>query len=617
YTSGSTGKPKGVMIEHGSLTDKLITESAIVKADHSIITILTTNYVFDASLLEIFLPLMWGGKITIPLKEIIFSAEGLANFLFQNKVNILQATPGFLQHVLLGLKTDKNLASHLNQLCIGGESLTNALVKEVNEILPHAKLNNHYGPTESTIDAIVFDGVKKLDKNFIGKPIANTTIYITDEHHKPAPKGVVGEICIGGRGLARGYLNSAQLTKEKFISSSFKAGERLYKTGDQGRWTEDGNIEFIGRKDDQVKIRGNRIELGEIEAALNEHKDLEQAVVMVNEIREEKILQAYVVPKLSQPEFWPSMGEYPVYDEVLYFAMTHDEKRVSKYKNAISQMVQGKSVVEIGTGKDAILARLCVEAGATIVYAIEIGKEAYEQAKVLIRQLGYEEKIILIFGDALQVNLPEPVDICVSEIIGTIGGSKGAVAILNNARRFLKKDGVMIPEKCVTKIAAVCLPDKLYNTPVFGEMGDYYVDQVFEKTGHPFDIRLCIKNISKQNIISTHAIIEDLHFDKEFPEQYSEEFNISITKNSRFDGFLSWINLYPAAGELIDSLEHETSWLPVYFPVFYPGIELVEGTIIKGNFDVRLSKNGINPDYKIKGAIISADGSRIDFEYDS
>ncbi len=155
------------------------------------------------------------------------------------------------------------------------------MVKEVNETLPHVKLNNHYGPTESTIDAIVFEGVKELDKNIIGKPIANTRIYIIDDYQKLVPKGVVGEICIGGNVLARGYLNGQELTEKKFISSPFNDGERLYKTGDQGRWGEDGNIEFIGRKDDQVKIRGNRIELGEIETILNEHPDIEFSCIFL------------------------------------------------------------------------------------------------------------------------------------------------------------------------------------------------------------------------------------------------------------------------------------------------------------------------------------------------
>ncbi len=157
----------------------------------------------------------------------------------------------------------------------------------------------------------------------------------------------------------------------------------------------------------------------------------------------------------------------------------------------------------------------------------------------------------------------------------------------------------------------------MYNTPVFSTLGSYYVDKVFEKIGHPFDIRLCIKNISKQNIISTNAIIEELHFNKHIQEQYRNEFTLRITKNSRFDGFLCWINLYPSSDQLIDSLEDETSWLPVYFPLFYPGIKVLEGNVVKGNFIVTLSENNINPDYQIKGAVVFNDGRQENFEFTS
>ena len=260
YTSGSTGKPKGVMIEHNSIVDKLLTEAQLLKADHSTITCLTTNYIFDASLLEILLPVILGGKMVIPSKHIIFSAEDLRRFLQRNGVTILQGTPGFIQYILSG--EGKQELGSLQQLCIGGESLPVSLVKELKEIAPHIKLNNHYGPTESTIDAIVLKEIEELDKNIIGKPIANARIYILDDYMNPVPIGVPGEICIGGAVLARGYLNSPELSAKKFVSDPFIAGGRMYKTGDQGRWLDDGNIEFIGRKDDQIKIRGNRIELG-------------------------------------------------------------------------------------------------------------------------------------------------------------------------------------------------------------------------------------------------------------------------------------------------------------------------------------------------------------------
>ncbi|HVG16902.1 MAG TPA: amino acid adenylation domain-containing protein, partial [Chitinophagaceae bacterium] len=618
YTSGSTGKPKGVMIEHSSLTDKLLTETQLLKVDKSCLTALTTNYIFDASLLEIFLPLVAGGGISIPTKEIIFSANDLIRFLDKEGVSIIQGTPSFIQYILSGYKeaADKTLLKNLQQLCIGGESLQGALVDELREFLPHVKINNHYGPTETTIDAIVLEGIEGFEKNIIGRPVFNARVYLLDDHQNLVPKGVPGEICVAGRVLARGYLNSPELTAEKFVTNPFEDGGRMYKTGDQGRWTGEGTIEFLGRKDEQVKIRGNRLELGEIESILHEHDKVHQAVIKVSNTAD-KTLQAYIVSKDTRSEFWPSMGEYPVYDELLYFAMTHDEKRVVAYKEAIRRTVGNKTVVEIGTGKDAILARLCVEAGASKVYAIEMGKEAFEQAQTLIEELGYEDKIELLFGDAMQMELPELVDVCVSEIIGTIGGSEGAAVILNNAQRFLKPGGIMLPEKCITRLAAVSIGDDLYNEPSFSELGDHYVNKVFEEIGHEFNIRLCIKNLPQQSIISNDCIVEELLFNERIQEEYANKFRVQVNKDARFDGLLLWINLVTSAEILIDSLNEESSWLPVYFPIFYPGKEVAKGDIIEGQFIVALSENGVNPDYKIAGQIISASGEITAFEFES
>src|SRR5262249_24162687 len=151
-----------------------------------------------------------------------------------------------------------------------------------------------------------------------------------------------------------------------------------------------------------------------------------------------KRLVAYIVPVQDQPELWPSMGEYHVYDELLYYAMTRDEGRNQSYRAAINRAVNGKVVLDIGTGADAGLARFCVEGGAERVYAIEVSERAYDCARELVGNLGLADRVILIHGDSTQVQLPEKVDVCVSEIVGTIGSSEGVVSVLNDARRFLK-----------------------------------------------------------------------------------------------------------------------------------------------------------------------------------
>ena len=184
------------------------------------------------------------------------------------------------------------------------------------------------------------------------------------------------------------------------------------------------------------------------------------------------------------------MGEHDVYDELLYYAMTHDELRNQAYRSAINAAVAGKVVLDIGTGADIILSRFCVEAGAERIYAIELREDAWRRAGELIQKLGLEEKITLIHGESTNVQLPEKVDVCVSEILGTIGSSEGVIKILNDARRFLKDNGVMIPRRCVTRFAAVTLPDQLHKAPRLNPLPRYYTEQVFRRIGHPFDLRM-------------------------------------------------------------------------------------------------------------------------------
>ena len=232
---------------------------------------------------------------------------------------------------------------------------------------------------------------------------------------------------------------------------------------------------FWARTDHQVKVRGFRIELSEIEIALAQHSSVQACAVVAWEDEPANTrLVAYVVPSAQRPELWPSIGEYSLYDELMYYAMTHDEVRNQSYRVAIDRFVKGKTVLDIGTGADAILARFCIEAGAKRVYAIEMLDDSYNRARNLIASLGLNDRIILIHGDSTEVELPEKVDVCVSELLGMIGSSEGVAAILNNARRFLKDDGVMIPQRSTTKIAAVSLPEELAVRPKFTELSGYY-----------------------------------------------------------------------------------------------------------------------------------------------
>jgi len=319
----------------------------------------------------------------------------------------------------------------------------------------------------------------------------------------------------------------------------------------------------------------------------------------------------------SHLELWPAIEGYFVYDALMYELLANDEPRNRSYQVAIEKLVKDKVVVEIGTGQKVILARLCAEAGARQVYAIEIGDEAYRLALAKVEELGLSDKIKLIHGDATQVNLPEPADVCISEIVGSIGGSQGAAVILNSARRLLRPDGLMIPQRSVTKIAAITLPDELLRHPKMTRLAKHYTQKIFQQVGHPFDVRLCLKNCPPSSIISDNAIFEDLDFTQPIPTEYQHEIKLTIKRKSRLDGFLLWLNLHTIRGEVIDILEKTASWIPIYFPVFEQGVVVSEGETIQVICSYTLCDNQINPDYRIKGRVARDNGENVVFDYGS
>jgi precorrin-6B methylase 2 len=316
-------------------------------------------------------------------------------------------------------------------------------------------------------------------------------------------------------------------------------------------------------------------------------------------------------------ELWPSVAEFFVYDEFLYNALTSDELRNQSYKAALNQYVKGKVVIEIGTGKDAILARFCVEAGAKKVYALERSKEICDLAAACVNALGFSDKITVIHGDANEVKLPAAADVCISEIVGSIGGSEGAAVIINNSRRFIKPGGIILPQRSITKIAGVTFPHELWNDLGFTRISGHYVQKIFEQVGYPFDIRLCIKNFPGTHVLSETGIFEDLDFTKPLAEEYRFENRLSIRKSGRLDGFLVWLTLQTAPGEVIDIFENQHSWLPVYFPVFLPGLMVSPGDTIEVDCIGTLSDNKLNPDYLLLGKLCPQSGEEIEFKYES
>jgi amino acid adenylation domain-containing protein len=638
YTSGSTGQPKGSLITHQSLVNYAvdIVKQFNLQASDRFLQFAAIG--FDVVVEEIFPTWLSGATVVLPETSEIIAYTDFLQLVEQQKLTIFELPTAYWDQWVYELSRKQiRPPACVRLVIIGGERVSLERLADWQKFC--IPLIHVYGLTETTVTSTLYHITSGTETQPvwselpIGQPIANTQIYLLDSHMQLTCVGVPSELYIGGVGVGRGYLNRSDLTAERFIPNPFSndTTERLYKTGDLARYLPCGNLQFLGRLDEQVKIRGFRIELGEIEAVLSQHPSVQQSTVLAREdVSGNKRLVGYIVPEqkyINQIhesnhlqagiELWPSHGEYPVYDQLLYYAMTNDEVRNKSYKVAINKLVKDKVVVEVGTGQDAILARFCVEAGAKKVYAIERSQEAYQQAEACIKTHGLLDKITLIYGDATQVNLPELTDVCVSEIVGTIGSSEGMTVILNNARRFLKEDGVMIPQRSVSKIAAVCLPDELLQNLGFTEVAGYYVEKIFEKVGYPFDVRLCINNFPKSNIISNVEILEDLDFLKPVETEYVYEVNFTINKDERLDGFLVWVNLSPIDGEVIDILEQRCSWLPLYFPVFYPGIQVSRGDTIKAFCITTLSNNNINPDYKIKGQIIREDGNIIEFEHES
>jgi amino acid adenylation domain-containing protein/non-ribosomal peptide synthase protein (TIGR01720 family) len=310
YTSGSTGQPKGVMITHQGLVNYLswCTQAyAVEKGDGSPVS---TSIGFDGTITSLYPPLLVGKKVVLLPEDI--EIEALRGILSSNNnFSLVKLTPIHLE-LLNQLLASEREQGQTKSLVIGGESLLEKSLSFWRTYSPNTKLINQYGPTETVVARCFYEvppQVSRSGKVPIGRPIANTEIYLLDNHLQLVPIGVAGEIHIGGVGMARGYLHRPELTAEKFIAHPFSEDPqaRLYKTGDLARYLPDGNIEYLGRIDHQVKIRGFRIELEEVESVISQHPQVSQVTVIDREDKPgTKQLVAYVVPL---PEREPSSAE--------------------------------------------------------------------------------------------------------------------------------------------------------------------------------------------------------------------------------------------------------------------------------------------------------------------
>ena len=300
YTSGSTGRPKGAMNEHRALINRLQWMQDTYRLDTRDHVLQKTPFSFDVSVWEFFWTLMTGARLIVARPQGHQDPSYLMDLIEAAGVTTVHFVPSMLQLFLDQYNPGR--CSTLRHVLCSGEELPASLARRFFECLPKARLHNLYGPTEAAIDVTYWEC--KVDDPSprvpIGRPIWNTQMYVLDAHRRPVAIGTQGEIYIGGIGVGRGYLNQPELTEDRFIPNPFRIdlGDRMYKTGDLGRWRRDGAIEYLGRYDFQVKIRGFRIELGEIEAALMEHPAVKQVAIIARDDQDNgKRLVAYVVAR--------------------------------------------------------------------------------------------------------------------------------------------------------------------------------------------------------------------------------------------------------------------------------------------------------------------------------
>jgi amino acid adenylation domain-containing protein len=399
YTSGSTGKPKGVMIEHHSFYNSVLSNAANYSNGFSTadVGLSLSNISFDASILEIFIPLIYGAKLVIVKRENVYDVQSLAQVIVSSGITFCYVPPSLLQPLYRALKGHAPIP--LNKLYVGVEPIKDTTLQQYISLNENMHIINGYGPTEAAIACSWYGfkpGTPRGVNIPIGKPIHNARIYIVNDYMQLMPVGVPGELCIAGAGLARGYLNNPQLTDEKFVPNPFEPGQKLYKTGDLAKWLPDGNIMFIGRKDHQVKIRGFRIELGEIENKLMTHPDIRQALVIdKTDQGGHKFLCAYVV-STKQPDHAALRAhlatELPAYMMPAFFIT------LEKFPLTSNEKIDRKALPEPDTAQQTLRAELVLPEDATEEKMLEIWETILETDNISITDNFFE-----IGGNSLKI----------------------------------------------------------------------------------------------------------------------------------------------------------------------------------------------------------------------
>ncbi|VBB05118.1 phosphopantetheine attachment site [Lucifera butyrica] len=394
YTSGSTGKPKGNLTMHTNVV-RVVKNTNYITITGSDVLLQLSNYAFDGSVFDIYGALLNGARLVLIDKAAVLDMPRLARIIETEQVTVF-----FITTALFNTLVDVNLESlkQVRKILFGGEAASPRHVKKAFTALGKGRVVNMYGPTETTVFATYHEinGLADTEGNIpIGKPVANTRLYILDPEGRLQPVGVTGELCIAGDGLAQGYLNRPELTAEKFVTDPFVTGERMYRSGDLARWRPDGTVEFIGRMDHQIKLRGFRVELGEIEAELLKQPSVTEALVVAKqEASGYQYLCAYIVAEKEvaaarlKEELQQSLPDYMIPASVMQLAKMPLTPNGKIDRKALPEPAGG-----IRTGAEYVAPRNEAEARMAQVW----------QEVLAVEKVGIEDNFFELGGHSLKV----------------------------------------------------------------------------------------------------------------------------------------------------------------------------------------------------------------------
>ncbi|MBQ1099161.1 amino acid adenylation domain-containing protein [Streptomyces sp. b94] len=417
FTSGSTGGPKGVQVAHRSIMNRLAWGLSHFDVGAEDRVLLSTTASFDVSVPELFAPLQVGAAIVIARPDGRRDPSYLAELIRREQVTGADFVPSLLEAFVI--EPSAKECTSLRWIEVAGEAFPPALANRTADLLPGCGVHNLYGPTEASVEVTAWQHVPGADRVPIGAPIWNTQVYVLDAALRPVAPGVAGELYLAGTGLARGYLGQTGLTAGRFVACPFgEPGSRMYRTGDLVRWTEDGQVEYLGRTDFQVKIRGFRIELGEIEQALTAHPGVAQATVVVREDREgDKRIVGYVVPEPGaavadvddQQDEWREVyddsyraSEHQAWGEDFQmWTSAYDGEPIAREQMeewrdaAVAQVLRfaPRRVLDIGVGSGLLLAKIVGEVEE--YWGTDISAPAVNRVRAQAEQAGYGDRVRL------------------------------------------------------------------------------------------------------------------------------------------------------------------------------------------------------------------------------